>query len=107
MTVEDKLVEQVTGDTATALQAHMDVIESAIQGHITAIDNAHAKMKQSNTKVADYDRGLKTKLDKGTKAYDNSIKRLFQLDDRRKIVFWWGLISSIATPIVFLLNLFL
>ena len=77
MTVEDKLIDQVTSDTATALKAQIDVIESVVNEHITAIDTAHEKMKDSNTKVGNYGKGLKAKLEKGASDYNSSIHRLF------------------------------
>ena len=47
----DKLLDQVKADTVTVLQEYMDLMESVVQEHITAINSAYEQMTKANTKV--------------------------------------------------------
>jgi len=107
MTTADKLITQVKKNTDTALKENVINIENATLDHVNAIESAYFKIKEANEIVSNYNKKLKIRLDNSTKAYNSSINRLFQLDNNRKFLFWTGILFSILTPILLLLNLFI
>ena len=92
----DRLIEQVTAD-----------VDTAIKANIKALNNATARMEQTADRVTNFEGQLKTTLDKRVKAYDSSIKNLFQLNDKRELFFWLGMGGAILTPIVLIISLIL
>jgi len=85
----------------------MSAMEEAVQGHIVTMDTAYAKIEQASTKMTDYDKKLRTKLDSNVKIYNESIRRLFKLDGWRDLLFWLGTTGGIVTPIVLIIGHFL
>jgi len=109
--IASKLVEQVKVDTVNALQANMEAmntavqknlttLEDAVKSHIKAIGTAHTHMEKANTKVANYDKHLKTLLDNRMKRSKESISKIFEVDGLKRFFFWAGIVCSILTPIV-------
>ena len=92
----DKLLAQVKSD-----------VDIVIKANIKALNTATSQMEHTIANVTNYEGKLKTNLDKRIKAYDSSIKKLYQLNDGRELFFWVGMLGSIITPIVLLLNLIL
>jgi len=101
----------VKADTVTALQANMEAMNTAIQenlsimdkavkDHIKSINTAYTKMDTANTSVINYDKRLKTLLDKRLERSKESISKMFEVDGLKRFLFWLGLVCSILTPIV-------
>ena len=106
-----KMIEQVKADTANALQANLEAMNTAVQNNLTALDDAvkshvraigtaHTNMEKANTKVVNYDKHLKTLLDNRLKRSKESINKIFEVDGLKRFLFWVGIACSILTPIV-------
>ena len=103
-TVEDKLIAQIKADTVIALQANMTAMNEAVQSHIATMNTAYASITKTAEKVTNYDTKLKTSLDKRIKSYNESIQRLFKLDDWREMLFLAGMAGAILTPLALIIN---
>jgi hypothetical protein len=75
-------------------------VNDSIKSNVGAIQKAAAD-------ISAYDKKLKTSLDRKIEKYDNSVERLFYLDDWRERFFWAGMGGAIATPIVLIIAMIL
>ena len=95
MKTNGKLATQLKIDVTSALKANLVAMEMAIN-----------RMNETAARVTDYEKDLKTTLDKRIKAYKGSINQLFKLDSWREMFFFVGTATSILTPIVLIINRF-
>ena len=103
-----KSLNDVLSHTSDRLLAQLKAdVDTAIKVNIKALNTATSQMEQTTANVSSYEGKLKTNLDKRIKAYDSSIKKLYQLNDGREWFFWMGMLGSIITPIVLILNIIL
>ena len=89
----------------TAVQENLNVLEDAVKSHIKSINTAYTKMDTANTSVINYDKRLKTLLDKRLERSKVSINKIFEIDGLKRFFFWAGLVCSILTPIVLVMIL--
>jgi len=102
-TVVDKLSMQIKGDTEIALKSHMTAIDTAFIKYQRSMDSVSNQINDTVDRLIKYDKTLKSNLDKSVKSYRASINGLFQLNDTREKLFWFGMFGGIATPIMLVL----
>jgi len=101
--VVDKLSVQIKRDTVVALKSHMAAIDNSFNKYQRSMDSVSSNIDDTVDRLTKYDKTLKANLDKNVKSYRASINGLFQLNDTREKIFWFGMFGGIATPIFLLL----
>jgi len=81
-------------------------MQVALHGNIDAMENTVIRINATAAKVTDYEKDLKTTLDKRIKAYRESINKMFNLDGWRELLFWGGMVSNIFTLLLLLITIF-
>jgi len=101
--IKQKPKRHTNGKLAAQLKTD---VNSALKANIVAMETAINRMNKTAARVTDYEKDLKTTLDKRIKAYKGSINQLFKLDSWREMLFFVGTATSILTPIVLIINNF-
>jgi len=94
---------KTNGKLAAQLKVDIDI---ALKANLVAMETAINRMNETATRVTDYEKDLKSTLDKRIKAYKGSVNQLFKIDSWREMFFFVGTATSILTPIVLIINRF-
>ena len=97
--------QQVKQDFDTAQNHNADTLKDILESVQNASRDFATKVAAFDTKLESAFKRSKSILDSHTKNYRQSINKLFSADGWRHVFFWMGIWSSIAMPILLLLNL--